>query len=276
MALPDAARRATNLRSPGAAPRAMRPAPVRAGALHAPDIVPVAAADAARFAASARRRRCMATSGSPCAPRRVVIPPGATWRFTVAVGDPSGIPLRSGGGRRAAGDDLAARRVTPQRRTTGVGCAAVAAAAALRIVAVAALPGDSSRIIVRATVGRAAGRRGVRRAGRASAADPRRHSRARRPRTDGTAPSRWRGRVAPESRLLGRRRRSRRAGRRRARPFPPPSPAACGDGGASPRAGSLRRRVRRRRAVGALIRAAPHGRRSSPMSPPPPRAMLRA
>jgi len=69
MALPDAALRATNLRSPGAAPRAMRPAPVRAGALHAPDIVPVAAADAARFAASARRRRCMATSGSPCAPR---------------------------------------------------------------------------------------------------------------------------------------------------------------------------------------------------------------
>ena len=64
-----AARRATNLRSPGAAPRAMRPALVRAGALHAPDIVPVAAADAARFAASARRRRCMATSGSPCAPR---------------------------------------------------------------------------------------------------------------------------------------------------------------------------------------------------------------
>jgi len=123
--------------------------------------------------------------------RRVVIPPGAPWRFPVAVGDPSGIPLRGGGGGRAAGDDPAARRVTPPRRTTGVGCAAVAAAAALPIVAVAALPGDSSRIIVCATVGRAAGRRGGRRAGRASAADPRRHSRAGRPRNDGTAPSRW-------------------------------------------------------------------------------------
>ena len=104
--------------------------------------------------------------------RRVVIPPGAPWRFHVAVGDPSGIPLRVVGGRC----DLvrrsvpAARRVTPPRRTTGVGCAAVAAAAALRIVAVAASPGDSSRIIVRATVGRAAGRRGVRRAGRAGSA----------------------------------------------------------------------------------------------------------
>jgi len=227
---------------------AWRAAPVRAGALHAPDIVPVTAADAARFAASARRRRCMATSGSTCAPRAT---PAAA-----RCGASSFRPAHPGGSMSPSATRPASRR------------AASAAGAAS--------PGDSSRIIVRATVGRAAGRRGGRRAGRAGSADPRRRDRAGRPRTDGTAPSRCPGRVAPESRLLGRRRRSRRAERRRSRPFPPPSPAACGDGGASPRAGSLRRRVRRCRAVGALIRAAPHGRRSSPMSPPPPRAMLRA
>jgi len=53
--------------------------------------------------------------------RRIVIPPGAPWRFHVAVGDPSGIPLRVIGGGRAS---------PPPRRTPGVGCAAVAVAAA--------------------------------------------------------------------------------------------------------------------------------------------------
>jgi len=52
---------------------------------------------------------------------------------------------------------------------------------------------------------------------------------ARRPRNDGTAPSRFRGRVAPESRLLGRRRQSRTDG---TAPFPTPVP---------PRAGSVQR-----------------------------------
>jgi hypothetical protein len=91
--------------------------------------------------------------------------------------------------RRAAARRHSARRTleVPCRRRRPVRHPA----AALPIVAVAALPGDSSRIIVCATVGRAAGRRGGRRAGRASAADPRRHSRAGRPRNDGTAPSRW-------------------------------------------------------------------------------------
>ena len=247
-----AARRATNLRSPGAAPRAMRPAPVRAGALHAPDIVPVTAADAARFAASARRRRCMATSGSTCAPRAT--------RTAARCGASSFRPAQPGGSMSPSATRPASR------------CAAAAATAA-----------HPTPVVRRCGVTRRAADRRRRRVARRFVAHhrprdgrARRHSRARRPRTDGTAPSRWRGRVAPESRLLGRRRRFRRAGRRRARPFPPRSPAACGDGGASPRAGSLRRRVRRRRAVGALIRAAPHGRRLSPMSPPPPRAMLRA
>jgi len=102
MALPDAARRATNLRSPGAAPRAMRPALVRAGALHAPDIVPITAADAAKRAASARRRRCMATSGSPCAPRAT--------RTAARCGASSFRPAHPGGSMSPSATHPASRR----------------------------------------------------------------------------------------------------------------------------------------------------------------------
>jgi hypothetical protein len=175
--------------------------------------------------------------------RRVVIPPRRTLEVQcrrVAVGDPSGIPPRcrsSPSPRRPA-----IRRASSPARRSGAAPGGAASAAP-----------DAPPPPIRAA---------------GTAPDAPGPTEPRHP--DGGS------RVAPESRLLGRRRRFRRAGRRRARPFPPRSPAACGDGGASPRAGSLRRRVRRRRAVGALMRAAPHGRRSSPMSPPPPRAMLRA
>jgi len=115
-----AARRATNLRSPGAGPcrgaacaghrsghrggrRALRG--VRAPpALHGDVGFPVRAARDAHGGAL----------------RRVVIPPGAPWRFHVAVGDPSGIPLRSGGGDSGASDAgrPALRRDAPRCRSS--------------------------------------------------------------------------------------------------------------------------------------------------------------
>jgi len=52
--------------------------------------------------------------------RRVVIPPGAPWRFPVAIGDPSGIPLRSGGGDSGASGAgrPALRRDAPRCRSS--------------------------------------------------------------------------------------------------------------------------------------------------------------
>ena len=182
--------------------------------------------------------------------RRVVIPPGAPWRFTVAVGDPSGIPLRSGGGDSGASDAgrPARRRDAPRPPPPCCGSS----------------PSPRRPAIRRAS---SSARRSGAPPGGAPAAAPDAPGPTEPRHPDGgvgSPPIRasWGGAGGP--------------GRRRARPFPPRSPAACGDGGASPRAGSLRRRFLRRRAVGALMRAAPHGRRSSPMSPPPPRAMLRA
>jgi len=165
MAPPDAALRATNLRSPGAAPGGM-----------------ARGAGPRRGAACAGHRS--GHGGGRRALRGVRAPPALH-------GD---VEFHVRAARDAHGGALR-RVVIPPRRTLEVPCRRrrpVRHPAALPIVAVAASPGDSSRIIVRATVGRAAGRRGGRRAGRASAADPRRRDRAGRPRTDGTAPSRWR------------------------------------------------------------------------------------
>ena len=108
MAPPAPALLAANLRSPGAAPDAWRAAPVRAGALHAPDIVPVTAADAARCAASARRRRCMATSGSTCAPRAT--------RTAARCGASSFRPAHPGGSMSPAATRPASRRAADRRR----------------------------------------------------------------------------------------------------------------------------------------------------------------
>ena len=71
--------------------------------------------------------------------------------------------------------------------------------------------------------------------GIAVVAPPRTHPQdgARRPRNDGTAPSRLPGRVAPESRLLGRRRRSRTDGTAPSR-TPPRRRGGLGGGGSSP------------------------------------------
>jgi len=81
---------------------------VRAGALHAPDIVPVTAADAARFAASARRRRCMATSGSPCAPRAT--------RTAARCGASSFRPAHPGGSLSPSATRPASRCAADRRR----------------------------------------------------------------------------------------------------------------------------------------------------------------
>ena len=140
---------------------------VRAGALHAPDIVPVTAADAARFAASARRRRCMATSGSTCAPRAT--------RTAARCGASSFRPAQPGGSMSPSATRPASR------------CAAAAAGAA-----------HPTPVVRRCGVTRRAADRRRRRVARRFVAHhrprdgrARRRDRAGRPRTDGTAPSRW-------------------------------------------------------------------------------------
>ena len=143
--------------SPGATPGPWRAADIRAPAPHAPAAAPGGGSAPLALHGDVGFNVRAALDANGGALRRVVIPPGATWSFNAAVGDPSGIPLRVVGGVRGGGwCDLASRyvqaarpllpphalRFTPHRQATGVGLADVADADAVAIWNIDGAPGS--------------------------------------------------------------------------------------------------------------------------------------